>query len=167
MSITGNVNPVTCFEYTASYGVATNLPIKIEHFHEDGVDRISFAITPLTDTRLVVTVSQDLGNTGTVNTLSWALNSAGNGQTITFDPLITSVIVKGTLPPLANGARIQGGTCANPITLDGSDPVAPAVGLTLSGNNVLSGLHVQGFRSKQLNIVGTGNRLNCVNISRN
>lgn len=92
-------------------------------------------------TVLTVTTGNPSGNSYTVSnstdrgqalggdssgTLSYALKRATNGDTITLN---TSVTIKGTLPSLQSGVKLQG-SCANgpTITIDGSDPSASSNG---------------------------------------
>lgn len=123
------------------------------------VINFSYAATgPITT--FTVNQANDSGNVNTMGSLSWALNQtqAESGNTINFAPNLTTVTrPPGSLPlpPLKAGVSIQG-SCAAPVTLDGGG--LSGDGLSLQGNNKLTGLTVTHFGGRQ--IVATGGSKN-------
>jgi len=117
---------------------------------------------------IVVTSTSDDG-TGKPGTLSQAINQAST------DPAILSIIlsprniaVNGKLPALPGGVTLDGGaaSCNNKVILDGTNAPADAMGLTLSGGNVLRALNVTHFKKAQIQARGNGNSFICVKASQ-
>lgn len=139
--------PTTCYSYIAGYTASAAVPLKIEYSQGSGSAGLTFAVTTLTPT--VVTKTSDDGSAGT---LSNALN--GSGPLITFDSAITTItFVSGSnaLPAVKAGVSLLGRCGANgpQITIDGSSYTG-GNGLTLQGNNQVSGLAIKGFPGNQL-----------------
>ncbi len=110
---------------------------------------------------LVVTSPADAGP----GTLRWALEHAGPGDTIAFDPATfppeapVSIRVLSPLPALATGNVTLTGAGAG-VVLEGSLAPAGTAGLVLaSDGNVVQGLALRGFDGPGLRVVGAGNRL--------
>jgi hypothetical protein len=154
---------VPCFEYNKTYTSTKTEPVKVEYFQGYGGATISFNVSQLSTLTVVEPV--DTGDTTAVGTLSYALQNGGGGMVL-FNVPGNSISVRGNLPVVGQGVRIMG-DCANPITIDGSHPSASNDGFKLSGNNMLQGLKLVGFRGKLLDFNGSlGNSLNCVTIKR-
>ena len=142
--------PTTCYSYIAGYAANTTVPIKIEYSQGSGSAGLSFAVTTVTPT--VVTKATDDGSAGT---LSYALNAATTpGTLITFDSTITTItFVSGSKLPMtvSSGVNLLGrcGVNGPQVILDGTLNTS-GNGLTLQGNNQVSGLSVKGFPLKQL-----------------
>jgi photosystem II stability/assembly factor-like uncharacterized protein len=151
----------SCFEYNKNYDTTKIEPVKVEYFQGYGGANISFTVNQLTTLTVVEPV--DIGDTNAVGTLSYALQ---NANLVLFNVPGNSISVRGNLPVVGQGIRIMG-DCASPITIDGSHPSASNDGFKLSGNNMLQGLKLVGFRGKLLDFNGSlGNTLNCVTIKR-
>ncbi len=115
----------------------------------------------------LVTSPDDSGVATQIGTLSYALKYTTAGQTITFQ--LTgggrTVKVTGGLPPLLDQVNIADSCVGGPhIIIDGTGVTAD--GLTLNGNNHLTGLLIKGFMGRQIVTVGKGNLLSCVATSR-
>ncbi len=118
------------------------------------------------ETVLVVTSPADAGP----GTLRWALENAGPGDTVAFDPAVfppqapVRIQVLSALPTLRAGNVTLAGAGAGAI-LDGNLAPAGTPGLVLaSSGNVVQGLTIRGFGGPGIRIVGAGNRLldNCI-----
>jgi hypothetical protein len=98
-----------------------------------------------------------------------ALVLAQTGDVISFTVQTPVTIpVVSLLPPLRKGVKLAG-ICnqvngAN-ITLDGHNAPPGTPGLTLEGDNSVSGIRLAGFRGPALRNSGAGNTLKCVSIS--
>jgi subtilisin-like proprotein convertase family protein len=113
---------------------------------------------------IVVSNTSDTGSPGTCGTLSYAMQSASPGDTITFNLGANNhtVSVTGPLPALAPGAKIDGGSCAaGPNIIIQAVPGAGATnGLILTSNNWLMNLKITGFPNRQITVPnGGGNHL--------
>jgi hypothetical protein len=130
-------------------------------------DTDSVAITVLS--AVIVRSGTDNGTGSTFGSLSGAIAAANNparpanDRIITFSPGITTVTVTGgTGLALGSGVSLAGGSCVAPVTLDGNG--TNVVGLTLNGNNTVSGLRIVDFDDKLLvaNATNGANTLDCV-----
>lgn len=125
---------------------------------------VNFHLTNLTAcpaSPFVVVSTTDDGTGLNCGTLSRALLQATSNTTISFAlPTDNLVDVTGELPTLATGLTIEGGTCATPVTLNGTG----AAKITFERNIKLKNLIVRGFPFD----VGAGNisQLNCVIITK-
>ncbi len=116
---------------------------------------------------LVVTSPTDDGTTGTVGKLSYALNRATAGQSITFavsgNNIALSNPLVSPLPPLKIGVNLVG-SCATPITLDTKHILN--AGLSLSGRSVVQGLKLINVNGIGIQANGKGNVLRCTKVSK-
>jgi len=112
---------------------------------------------------IVVTSTSDDG-TGKPGTLSQAINQANT------DPTLLSIIlsprnitVTGKLPALPKGITLDGGasSCNNKVVLDGTNAPVDAIGLSLSGGNIIRAVNVTHFKKAQIKTSGNGNRFIC------
>jgi hypothetical protein len=101
---------------------------------------------PTPPTTLEVTSNSDTGNISLAGTLSYALNKATGGQTITFNLAAGNTItISGKIPPLNSGVRLRymdnkpGASCAQPVTLEAAN-LPGGANLVLSGQNKIEGL---------------------------
>lgn len=111
-----------------------------------------------------VTSSSDDGSGVACGTLSRALLQASSGTVISFGLGGGSVInISGSLPPLRGGVTLDGESCVNLLTLNGSG--VNGVGLRVEGGATLKNLRLVGFGQTRLVVgnAGTGSsKLSCV-----
>jgi hypothetical protein len=119
----------------------------------------------------IVTKPTDDGKAGS---FSYAVANATPGDTIYFnrqlvtDTVSLTVNMTGTLQ-LQPYVAVQGSACGQaPILIKGANAKPNTVGLTLAGNNTVTGLHIAGFPAQQIKNAngGTGNILRCVRASK-
>ena len=116
---------------------------------------------------LKVSVPTDNGNVTADGTLAKALKNATSGQTImvALPGGGHTIAVNGSLPPLADGVRLIGSSdCTTPVTIDGQNVVD--IGLTLKGNNTLTGVKITRFKLKQIDLQGQNTHWQCSGASR-
>jgi hypothetical protein len=111
----------------------------------------------------VVTANSDNGAAVNCGTLSRALLQASSGVTITFNLAGgTTLNLTGGLPPVRGGVTLDGGSCANPVTLDGTNTPTGTDGLLLNGGATVKNLRVTRFTGRQLVANEGRNNLQCV-----
>ncbi|HEX2911216.1 MAG TPA: lamin tail domain-containing protein [Chloroflexia bacterium] len=119
----------------------------------------------LTCDRLMVTATTDDGSGTICSTFSYAIQHAGSGETVHFDPAVKQVFLSNPVALIPNSLMIDGscdkssGRGKPGVIITANGPVTSALAL---GNNVtVQGLAFTGFRSYALNINGGGNTLAC------
>lgn len=168
-TITITVNGDTKDEPDETFLVNLTNPVNVTLGKAQGVGTIT---EPPCDPSQVV-ANQDDGQASACGTLSYALAQlVGNNSTpvtITFSLSGTNTItMSGPLTPtVKTGVVIKGGSCANPIVINGNG--VSGDGLRLSGGDNLINLWVKGFAGRQL-VVGppssSPNIFQCVKVSK-
>lgn len=127
--------------------------------------------TPIPPSPLVVTNINDNGNINLEGTLSYALDKAVSGQTISFNLTSGSTVtITVMIPVLKTGVRLRyqdanpGANCSQPITL--SSPMVPGgANLRLGGQNIIEGLIISTFQPGPGIInLGTNNKIRCTRV---
>jgi hypothetical protein len=122
---------------------------------------------------VIVRSGTDNGTGSVFGSLSGAIAAANNpahpaaDRTITFSPgIMTVTVTGGSGLTLNSGVSLEGGSCAAPLTIDGNG--TNAVGLTLNGNNTVSGLRIVDFCDRLLvaNTTNGRNTLDCVRLDK-
>jgi photosystem II stability/assembly factor-like uncharacterized protein len=112
---------------------------------------------------LIVTNPADNGTITAAGTLSFALNRAQAGQSITFAVSGNSITLSKPLPPLRTGANLLA-SCATPITIN-TNHLADA-GLVLSGRSLVQGIILTNVDGTGIRATGSGNQLRCTKVQR-
>jgi hypothetical protein len=152
--------------YTGPITLTQSATLKAKAVRSGYLDSfVNSASFDLIDWLLVTNPNED-GKGTVAGTLSYALTYAKSGQIIKFAlaNASTRLKVRGKLPTVPAGVTLDGGSCSNPIILDGENLTGDTFGLELGGQNLLQNLVIYHLDGLVIPAAQGNNSLKCVSV---